>query len=149
MRLKRLGTYYSDYGARRGSSHQSPSTSGPAMESLERSLSHSDMPSDKNIGLCSFYFYPYNFVGNLAKLRLHYCFFLVFAESSLSDLTLHSLPPSNESQRNKCSPNTSERGSVKSIPGARGSPDSLSSLPKKSNSTSQLSATGKCLIISF
>ncbi|XP_065203791.1 regulating synaptic membrane exocytosis protein 2 isoform X7 [Planococcus citri] len=108
-----LSTFYSDYGARRGSSHQSPSTSGPAMESLERSLSHSDMPSDKNI------------------------------ESSLSDLTLHSLPPSNESQRNKCSPNTSERGSVKSIPGARGSPDSLSSLPKKSNSTSQLSATGR------
>ncbi|XP_065203786.1 regulating synaptic membrane exocytosis protein 2 isoform X3 [Planococcus citri] len=104
---------FDDYGARRGSSHQSPSTSGPAMESLERSLSHSDMPSDKNI------------------------------ESSLSDLTLHSLPPSNESQRNKCSPNTSERGSVKSIPGARGSPDSLSSLPKKSNSTSQLSATGR------
>lgn len=66
-----------------------------------------------------------------------------FTESSLSDLTLHSLPPSNENQRSKCSPNTSERGSVKSIPGARGSPDSYSNLPKKSNSTSQLSATGK------
>ncbi|XKL60506.1 hypothetical protein PGB90_007563 [Kerria lacca] len=101
---------FDDFGARRGSSQQSSSASGPPMESLERNQSHSDMPNDKNI------------------------------ESSLSDLTLHSLP-SNENQQNKCSPNTSERGSVKSIPGARSSPDSYSSLPKKSNSTSQLSAT--------
>lgn len=68
---------------------------------------------------------------------------LISSESSLSDLTLHSLPQSSETQRSKCSPNTSERGSVKSIPGTRGSPDSYSSLTKKSNSTSQLSATGK------
>lgn len=73
--------------------------------------------------------------------------FFTPTESSLSDLTLHSLPPTTDNQRSKCSPNTSERGSVKSIPGARGSPDSYNSLPKKSNSTSQLSATGKYFYI--
>lgn len=59
MCVKKFSTdnFYSDYGARRGSSQQSPSASGPPIDPLERSLSHSDMPNDKNIGEHPLFFF--------------------------------------------------------------------------------------------